>query len=62
MALEKETPALEGELAKYDAEEAAGLGFVLRAEVRAFPNAVYTEKLITLLQQKNRRSSRGSRR
>ncbi|TWU32483.1 mechanosensitive ion channel domain-containing protein [Novipirellula artificiosorum] len=49
LTLEKEKRALEGELAKFDAEEAADL-VRLRAEV-AGGNAAYTEKLITLLQQ-----------
>ncbi len=50
MTLEKEKPALEGELAKYDAEEAADL-VRLQMEV-ATCNAAYTEKLIALLQQR----------
>ena len=50
MTLEKEIPALEAELAKYDAEEAAD--FVrLRMDV-ASCNAAYTEKVIATLQQK----------
>ncbi len=50
MTLEKEKPALEAELAKYDAEEAADL-VRLQMEV-ATGNAAYTEKLIALLQQR----------
>lgn len=50
MTLEKEKPALEGELAKYDAEEAADL-VRLRMEV-ATAHAAYTEKLVALLQQR----------
>ena len=49
MTLEKETPALEAELAKYDAEEAADL-VRLRMDV-ASCNAAYTEKTIGILQQ-----------
>lgn len=49
IALEKETPALEAELAKFDAEEAADL-VRLRVEV-ANCNAIYAEKMIALLQQ-----------
>ena len=49
MTLQKETPALEAELAKYDAEEAAD--FVrLRMDV-AMCNAVYIEKFIATLRQ-----------
>ena len=50
MTLEKETPALEAELAKYDAEEAADL-VRLKIDV-ATCNVSYTEKLIVILQQK----------
>ncbi len=50
MTLEKEKPALEAELSKFDAEEAADL-VRMRMEV-AGSNATYTEKLIALLQQK----------
>ncbi|TWU46976.1 mechanosensitive ion channel domain-containing protein [Rubripirellula reticaptiva] len=50
MTLEKETPALEGELAKYDAEEAADL-VRLQIEV-ANLSATHTEKTIALLQQR----------
>ncbi|MGB7329031.1 MAG: mechanosensitive ion channel domain-containing protein [Rubripirellula sp.] len=50
MTLERETPALEGELAKYDAEEAADL-VRLQIEV-ANLNATHTEKTSTLLQQR----------
>lgn len=50
MTLEKEVPALEAELAKYDAEEAADL-VRLRMEVASY-NATYTEKVIAILQQK----------
>ena len=50
MTLEKERPALEAELAKYDAEEAADL---VRVQVEvATVNAAYTEKFIALLQQR----------
>ncbi|MCO8121339.1 mechanosensitive ion channel [Stieleria sp. TO1_6] len=49
MTLEKEKPALEAELAKFDAEEAANL-VRMRMEV-ASANIVYTEKLVALLQQ-----------
>ncbi|SMP73759.1 potassium efflux system protein [Neorhodopirellula lusitana] len=50
ITLEKETPALEAELAKYDAEEAADL-VRLRMDV-ASCSAAYTEKVIAILQQK----------
>lgn len=50
LSLEKEKPALEAELARFDAEEAADL-VRLRIEV-ATSNAVFTEKLIALIQQK----------
>lgn len=43
-------PAVEAELAKFDAEEAAGL-VRLSMDV-ATSNAVYTEKFVALLQQK----------
>lgn len=49
-SLEKERPALEAELAKFDAEEAADL-VRLKMEV-ATANAVFTEKLIAVLQKK----------
>ena len=50
IAMEAERPALEGELAKYDAEEAADFVRV-RMEV-ASANATFTEKLVSLLQQR----------
>ncbi len=50
LTLEKEKPALEAELAKFDAEEAADL---VRMQIEvATSQSAYTEKLIGLLQQR----------
>lgn len=50
ITLEKEKPALEAELAKYDAEDSADL-VRLRMDL-AIANAAHTEKLISLLQER----------
>ncbi len=49
LAFEKEIPALEAELARYDAEEAAD--YVRMRMDLALANAAYSEKMISLLQQ-----------